>query len=156
MRHGKLIGIAALVIIFAGAQPAYAASGAVDGSITAGSVVCSWTNGQTNATPPSTLTIDRTTINSPGGNLQCGGTTVTLNNSPTVTFNDTNATATGDAVDVSVTLIGITCRYKVSNPVFSRQGTTRDYVGGPFTASRVSGLLCPSTTTISQAALSFH
>ncbi|MEH1015981.1 hypothetical protein V6U90_23080 [Micromonospora sp. CPCC 206060] len=157
MRHRKLIGLSALAIIFVGAQPAYAASNVVDGSITAGSAVCSWTNGRTSANPPSTLTIDRASINPPGGSLQCSsGTAVTLNNSPTVTFNDANATATGDAVDVSVSLIGIICRYKVSNPVFNRQGTARDYVGGPYTASRVSGFLCPSTTTIDQATLSFR
>ncbi|SCL28137.1 hypothetical protein GA0074692_2478 [Micromonospora pallida] len=156
MRHRKLIALSALAIVFAGGQPAYAATNTVDGSITAGSSVCSWTNGRTSANPPSTLTIDRTSINPPGGNLSCSsGSTVALNNSPTVTFNDTNATATADAVDVSVT-IGITCRYRVTNPVFNRQGTTRDYVGGPYTASRVSGFLCPSTTTIDRAVLSFR
>ncbi|SCL28981.1 hypothetical protein [Micromonospora inyonensis] len=157
MRHRKLTALAALAVIFAGAQPAHAASNLVDGSITAAGAVCSWTNGRTSANPPRTLTIDRASINPPGGNLRCGdGTAVTLNNSPTVTFNDSNATGTADAVDVSVSLIGITCRYRVSNAVFTRQGTTRDYVGGPYTASRVSGFLCPSTTTIDQARLSFR
>ncbi|MBO4208715.1 hypothetical protein [Micromonospora echinofusca] len=156
MRHRKLIGLSALAVVLIGAQPAYAATNAVDGSITAGSAVCSWTNGRTSANPPSTLTIDRASINPPGGNLQCGGTAVTLNNSPVVSFNDTNGTATGDAVDVTVSILGLNCRYRVTNPVFTRQGTTRDYVGGPYTASRVSGFLCPSTTTIDQATLSFR
>jgi hypothetical protein len=157
MRHRTLIGLSALVLVFTGAQPALAASNVVDGSITAGSSVCSWTNGRTSANPPSTLTIDRTSINPPGGSLQCSSdTAVTLNNSPTVTFNDANATATADAVDVSVSLLGITCRYRATGPVFARQGTTRDYVGGPYTASRVSGFLCPSTTTIDRATLSFR
>jgi hypothetical protein len=157
MRHRTLIGLTALALVLTGAQPAYAASNLVDGSITAGSTACTWTNGRTSANPPSTLTIDRTSINPPGGSLQCASTaTVTLNNNPVVTFNDTAGTASADAVDVSVSALGITCRYRVTGPVFTRQGTTRDYVGGPYTASRVSGLLCPSTTTIDQAVLSFH
>lgn len=156
MRHRKLVGLSVLAIIFAGAQPAYAAGSLVDGSITAGSTICSWTNAQASATPPSTLTIDRASVNPPAGNLQCSdGSTVTLNNSPYVTFDDASGTATADAVDVTVASL-LTCRYKVSNPVFNRQGTTRDYVGGPYTGTRVSGFLCPSTATIDQATLSFH
>jgi hypothetical protein len=157
MRHRKLIALSALALVFAGAQPAHAATGLVDGSITAGGSACSWTNATASATPPSTLTIDRATVNKPGGNLQCSdGTPVTLNNSPTVTFDDTAATATADAVDVTAVVLGLTCRYKATNVVLNRQGTDRVYAGGPYTASRVSGFLCPSTTTIDQASMSFH
>src|SRR5688500_16588862 len=112
MRHRTLVGLAALAMVFVGAQPAYAAN-QVDGSITAGSTVCTWTGAQTTSNPPNTLTVFGATVN-----ITCNdGTTATLNNDPTVTFNDTNGTATADAVDVSVTQSGITCRYRLNGPV---------------------------------------
>lgn len=158
MRHRKLVGLSVLAIVLASAQPAYGASNLVDGSITSGDTVCSWTGAATSDNPPNTLTIDQATINPPGGNLSCADDTVArLDNSPVATFDDAAGTGTANAVDVTVTVIGVQCSYRVSGPVLNRQGDTRDYAGGPYTANKTAGsFLCPGTRTIDQATLSFH
>lgn len=74
-----------------------------------------------------------------------------------MSFDDTNGTGTADAIDISATRFGVTCRYRATNLTFTRSGTTRDYTGGPFTGNLVSGgFLCPSTQTIDTASVSFH
>jgi hypothetical protein len=55
--------------------------------VTAAGDSCSWTNGSTTANPPSALTIEADTINSPGGNLSwTDGASATPNNNPDLTF----------------------------------------------------------------------
>jgi len=148
-----LVGIAAVAGSMLLAVPAYAATGQVDGNITVGGSSCSWTNATTSDVPPNTLTIDHTTV-SPS----CSGSiSASLTNDPTVTFDDTAGTASAPEVDVNGTELGITCSYKVTNVSYSRQGTTRTYTGGPFTANLSSGgALCPSSETVNSASLTFH
>ncbi|MGW6569523.1 hypothetical protein [Streptomyces sp. NPDC054975] len=148
-----LTGLAALVIAVGIGVPtsAYAngavAEAKVDGVIVVSGNTCSWTNAGASANPPSALTVDRSTINKPGGNLTCGGgITASLNNNPTFTFDDTAGTATTDAIDLTGQQSFVSCRYKVTNIVWKRDGDTRKYLNTPFTASKVSGsFLCPGS-----------
>jgi hypothetical protein len=148
-----LVGIAAVAGSVLLAVPAYAATGQVDGNITVSGSSCSWTNATTSDVPPNSLTIDHTTV-SPS----CSGSiSASLTNDPSVTFDDTAGTASAPEVDVNGTELGITCSYKVTSVSFARQGTTRSYTGGPFTANLSSGGgLCPSSETVNSASLTFH
>lgn len=148
-----LVGIAAVAGSLLLAAPAFAATGQVDGSITVGSSTCSWTNATTSDAPPNTLTIDHTTVNA-----SCSGSiSASLTNDPTVSFDDTAGTATAPEVDVTATVIGINCSYKVTSLSVTRSGTTRSYSGGPFTANLSSGgALCPGSETVNSVSLTFH
>lgn len=157
MRHlGKLVCAAATAVALAVPGAAFGATtmaNLVDGSVKTGSTTCTWTNATTNANPPSTVTVDRTTVS-----LSCDdGTPVTLNNNPVISFDDAAGTALTDAIDITATVIGVTCRYRATNLNLARGGTTRSYTGGPFTGTKVSGsFLCPATKTIDTATISFH
>lgn len=157
MSHlAKLIGLAAITVAFAAPQAAYAAtamSNLVDGSVTAGSTTCTWADASTSDNPPNTLTVDHSTVS-----LSCNDSTgVVLNNSPVVSFDDAAGTATADAIDITATRSGVSCRYKATNVTMNRSGDTRDYSGGPYTAEKVSGsFFCPATYTIDNASVSFH
>ncbi|MFF5917874.1 hypothetical protein ACFY8C_05970 [Streptomyces flavochromogenes] len=148
-----LTGLAALVMAVGIGVPATAyASGTVAGAEVDGVIVvsgntCSWTGADASATPPSALTVDRSTINKPGGNLTCGGgITASLNNNPAFTFDDAAGTATTDVIDLTGKQSFVSCRYKVTNIVWNRDGATRKYVNTPFTATKVSGsFLCPGS-----------
>ncbi|MGI8329790.1 hypothetical protein ACRYCC_07470 [Actinomadura scrupuli] len=134
--------------------PAHAATpGLVDGTASALGYSCSFANAATSDTPPNTLTVDRATIVP-----QCGsGVSLSLANSPTISFDDTAGTASSDRIDVSGSALGITCTYRVTNASITRDGTTRAYAGGPFTATKISGtFLCPATTTVDSVAFTFH
>ena len=150
-----LVGIAATVAA-AGllSAPAHAdATGLVDGQVSAIGATCSWTDAVTSDTPPNTLTVDHTTIDA----TCSGGITVTLSESPTVTFDDEAGTASSPRIIVGGTLAGLTCSYEVTNVSIARQGTTRTYTGGPYTATKVSGsILCPSSATVDTATFTFH
>ncbi|MFJ4776158.1 hypothetical protein [Streptomyces sp. NPDC088762] len=132
----------------------------VDGVIVVAGNTCTWSNARTSASPPSALTVDRTSINAPGGNLACsGGITATLNNDPAFTFDDAGGTAKTDAIDISGKQSFISCRFKAVNIVWNRDGSTRKYVNQAFTATKVSGsFLCPGsvTTAAGEASMLFH
>jgi hypothetical protein len=134
-----------------------AAANLVDGSIGADDSSCSWTNGTTSADPPSTLTIENSSINSPGGNLSCSGdiSSATLNNDPTVTFNDAAGTATADAVSVTVVVFGVTCGYTANGVTLAREGETRTYSGTATATKTSGGFLCPGSQDLN-ATISFH
>jgi hypothetical protein len=154
MKPSRLLaGIAAVAGSVLLAVPAYAATGQVDGNITVGDSSCSWTNATTSDVPPTTLTIDHTTVHP-----SCSGSiSASLTNDPTVTFDETAGTASAPEVDVNGTVLGVTCSYKVTNLSVSRQGTARAYTGGPFTANLSSGgALCPKSETVNSASLTFH
>ncbi|MFF9910046.1 hypothetical protein [Streptomyces sp. NPDC013457] len=147
-----LSGLAALVIAagIGASTSAYADTTAdlkVDGVIVVAGNTCSWTNASSSANPPSALTVDRATINKPGGNLACGGgITASLNNNPAFTFDDAAGTATTDAIDITGKQSFVSCRYKATNIVWNRDADTRKYLNRPFTASKVSGsFLCPGS-----------
>ena len=126
----RVLGLSAIVMAIGGYTTASAfAANLVDASVTSPQGTCTWTNGATSADPPSTLTIDRNTVNAPGGNLTCGGASVTLNNDPTVTFDDAARTATADLIDVTAAVSGITCRYAATNTVLMGDTLTRTYSG---------------------------
>jgi hypothetical protein len=148
-----LVGLAAVAGSVLLAVPAYAATGQVDGNITVSGSSCSWTGATTSDVPPATLTIDHTTVQP----TCTGSITAGLTNDPTVTFDDTAGTASAPEVDVNGTELGVTCSYKATDVTYARQGTTRNYTGGPFTATLTSGgFLCPASETVSSASLSFH
>ncbi|MFC5747715.1 hypothetical protein [Actinomadura rugatobispora] len=149
-----LVGLSVIAAAGLMSAPAHAAApGLVDGTVSAAGATCSWTNATTSNTPPNTLTINHTTI-SP---TCSGGVTVTLSSSPTVTFND-NPPGTASAAQIDVTAnLGITCGYRVTNVTVNRQGTTRTYTGGPYTATKTSGsFLCPGSATVDSATFTFH
>ncbi|MFE6224186.1 MULTISPECIES: hypothetical protein [unclassified Streptomyces] len=156
---------ALIIAATAGAATAAHASGPaatqqVDGVIVVSGSTCTWTGARTSANPPASLTIDRSSINAPGGNLSCsGGITAVLNNNPTVTFDDAAGLARADVIDITGTQYGISCRYKASNVLLNRDGTTRRYVNQAFTATKTSGgFLCPGsvTTAAGDASLLFR
>ncbi|MEU6985654.1 hypothetical protein ABZ946_19830 [Streptomyces sp. NPDC046324] len=147
-----LSGLAALVIAagIGASTTAYADTTEdlkVDGVMVVSGNTCSWTNASSSANPPSALTVDRATINKPGGNLACGGgITATLNNNPAFTFDDAAGTARTDAIDITGKQSFVSCRYKATNIVWNRDGATRKYLNTPFTATKVSGsFLCPGS-----------
>ncbi|GAA2453749.1 hypothetical protein GCM10010191_85610 [Actinomadura vinacea] len=149
-----LVGLSVIAAAGFVAAPAHAAApGLVDGTIVVGSTTCSWTNATTSNTPPNTLTVNHTTI-SP---TCTGGITVSLSSSPTVTFNDGAGTASSAQIQVTASVLGVNCGYRVSNVSVNRQGTTRNYTGGPFTATKISGsFLCPGSETVDSATFRFH
>jgi len=151
----RLFGLSLAVL----ALSAFSASNAsaanlVDGSIGADDSACSWTNGTTSADPPSTLTIENSSIN---GNLSCSGdiSSATLNNDPTVTFNDAAGTATADAVSVTVVVFGVTCGYTASAVTLAREGETRTYSGTATATKTSGGFFCPGSQDLN-ATVSFH
>ncbi|MFC9293963.1 hypothetical protein ACFTWH_03435 [Streptomyces sp. NPDC057011] len=154
-RHLRLAGIAPLVVAAAliGTGTAHAHAPAADlkadGVIVVAGSSCSWTNAGTSAAAPNALTIDRTTINAPGGNLACGGgIAATLNNNPAFTFDDAAGTARTDQIDITGRQSFISCRYKATNIVWDRDGTSRKYINRAFTAAKTSGsFLCPGSVT---------
>lgn len=154
----KVMGVlvSALTVTALAGSPATAAQGFVDGTITAEGQSCSWTDGATSDTPPNTLTVDRSTVNAPGGNLSCtGGTTAALNNDPTVTFDDAGGTATADMLDVSVTQFGATCRYQATDVSAQRDGDTRTYTATTDIPLYEGGFLCPDPAAVT-ATFTFH
>ncbi|MFB7056085.1 hypothetical protein [Streptomyces vinaceus] len=132
----------------------------LDGVIVVAGNTCTWTNARTSANPPSALTVDRTTINTPGGNLGCsGGITAALNNNPAFTFDDAAGLARTDAIDITGKMSFISCRYKATNITWNRDGATRKYLNQAFTATKTSGsFLCPGsvTTPAGDASMLFH
>ncbi|MFK0234919.1 hypothetical protein [Streptomyces vinaceus] len=132
----------------------------LDGVIVVAGNTCTWTNARTSANPPSALTVDRTTINAPGGNLGCsGGITASLNNDPAFTFDDAAGVARTDAIDITGKMSFISCRYKATNITWNRDGATRKYLNQAFTATKTSGsFLCPGsvTTPAGDASMLFH
>ncbi|WP_175408799.1 hypothetical protein [Streptomyces sp. TRM64462] len=168
MRHrAQLSGVTGLVVALALGAPAAAAAAAgpaaeqkVDGVIAVAGNTCTWTDAATSADPPNTLTVDRTTINRPGGNLACdGGITATLNNDPVFTFDDAAGTARADTIDITGQQSFLSCRYKATNVLWDRDGNTRSYKNRAFTAAKTSGsFLCPGsvTTAAGEASVTFR
>jgi hypothetical protein len=158
------LGVLALALALGTATAAAAQGNAadqkVDGVIVVAGNTCTWTNASTSAVPPSTLTVDRTTINKPGGNLACsGGITASLNNNPAFTFDDAAGTARTDLIDITGQQSFVSCRYKATNITWDRDGSTRKYLNRAFTATKSSGsFLCPGsvTTAAGGASMLFH
>jgi hypothetical protein len=147
------LSLAVLALSAFSASNAFAAN-LVDGSIGADDSSCSWTNGTTSANPPDTLTIENSSIN---GNLSCNGdiSSATLNNDPTVTFNDAAGTATADSVSVTVVVFGVTCGYTANGVSLARQGDTRTYSGTATATKTSGGFFCPGSQDLN-ATVSFH
>ncbi|MYT26439.1 hypothetical protein GTW69_40290 [Streptomyces sp. SID7760] len=156
--------VLAAAVVVAGATSAAAlgptADQQLDGVIVVAGNTCTWTNARTSANPPSALTVDRTTINAPGGNLACGGgITASLNNNPAFTFDDAAGLAKTDAIDITGKMSFVSCRYKATNITWNRDGATRKYVNQAFTATKTSGsFLCPASvaTAAGDASMLFH
>ncbi|MDJ0380076.1 hypothetical protein [Streptomyces sp. G-G2] len=162
----KWTGLTALAasMVLAGSSAALAlgptADQRADGVIVVSGNTCTWTNAHTSANAPSALTVDRTTVNTPGGNLSCGGgITAGLNNNPAFSFDDANGLAKTDAIDITGKQSFVSCRFKATDIVWNRDGSTRKYVNQAFTATKVSGsFLCPGsvTTAAGGASVLFH
>ncbi|WP_262387115.1 hypothetical protein [Streptomyces sp. TRM49041] len=162
----RLAGTAGLVVAVAvGTTTAATALGPtaeqkVDGVIAVTGNNCSWTDGAASTDPPNTLTVDRSTINTPGGNLSCDGSiTASLNNDPVFTFDDAAGTALTDAIDITGRRGFVSCRYRATNIRWDRDGTTRKYTNRAFTAGKTSGsFLCPAsvTTGAGEASVAFR
>ncbi|MGH3735177.1 MAG: hypothetical protein ACRDT6_06090 [Micromonosporaceae bacterium] len=153
---GRLVGLSVIALAFAAPTAAHAATAQtnlVDGTVVSGSTTCSWVNASTSANPPSTLTVDRSSVS-----ITCSDSTqLTLNNDPVVSFDDAAGTATVDAIDITAVRSGITCRYKASNLSVTRSGTTRTYSGGPYTGTKIGGSwLCPSSQRLDSATVTFR
>lgn len=129
----------------------------VDGSITVMGITCTWADAAVSADPPATLTIDRASVNS---GVSCGGgASATLNQDPTLTFDDTGATATSDLIDLTVNQSIVSCSYQAPGVGWSRDGSTGTYRNQAFTASKTSGsFLCPSSVSLDpgSVSLTFH
>lgn len=155
-------GLAAFILCGAATAAGAAIAGEqkVDGAFTIGDIACRWTAGATTANPPAALTVDRSTVNTPVGNLTCDdGARATLNNSPGFTFDDASALAATPLLDITGRQGFISCRYQATDIQWDRQGDTRTYTNRTFTARKVSGgFLCPSTTQADagDATLTFH
>ncbi|WP_405982358.1 hypothetical protein [Streptomyces sp. NBC_00158] len=166
MMHRAKLAVAALALaatagsVTSAAAFATAADQKVDGVIVVAGNTCTWTNARTSANPPSALTVDRTSINKPGGNLACdGGITATLNNNPAFTFDATGASARTDLIDITGQQSFVSCRYKATNILWDRDAATGKYVNRAFTATKSSGsFLCPGsvTTAAGGASMLFH
>lgn len=144
----RVLGVATGVLLVSGvaAAPVSAASGLVDGSLTAQGELCSWSDGVTSDVPPNALTVDRSTINSPGGNLDCtGDISASLNNDPTITFDDGNGSATVDQIDVTITRSGVDCQYTAENVASTRDGDTRRYTATTTVSLADGSFLCPDS-----------
>ena len=151
-RRGTGVLVGALTAAALSIGPPRAAEGQVDGSLAAGDKSCSWTNGTTSDTAPNDLTVNHDSINS---GLSCSGISASLNNDPAVTFDDAAGTAKADVLDVSVTVIGVTCRYKAEALTAQRDGDTRNYSATAEAKLAEGGALCPASQTVT-ATLSFH
>lgn len=149
--------IAAVTVGASTAASAGTSSLLVDGSITAAGSTCTWADGAVSANPPSTLTVDRNTIN---GKVSCtGGASATLNNNPALTFDDAAGTARSDLIDITVKISILSCRYQASGVVWTRDGSTRNYLNQAFSGKKSSGsFLCPSSISApaGSAHLNFH
>lgn len=148
-----VIGLALTTPTAAHADPGVASHMKVDGSVTVTMYGitghCFWSDGVTSDNPPNPLTIYRSTINPPGGNLSCtpSGFTVTLNNDPHLAFS--GSTATIDRINASITASGMTCVYEATN-VMLYNGT------GNFTGYfQYGSLSCPRSVPGSMT-LRFH
>ncbi|MGH8878779.1 MAG: hypothetical protein ACRD0P_15805 [Stackebrandtia sp.] len=155
MRHlGKLIGLSVFAATLAIPATASASmANLVNGTVTTGGTTCNWTDATTSDNPPNQLTIDGASVS-----ITCDdGTPITLNNSPQVTFDDAAGTGTADAINITGSKAGVECTYEATGVLFTRDGDTRDYTGGPYTAELVDGgILCPGSQTLDTAAVSFH
>ncbi|MGH3659352.1 MAG: hypothetical protein ACRDUA_22110 [Micromonosporaceae bacterium] len=156
-RLATIVGLSAVLALFAGSTAAQAVdinANLVDGKITVGDTSCTWVNASTSANPPSSLSIDRSTVD-----LTCTGdaSDVTLNNNPNVTFNDAAGTALVDKVSVTAVVFGISCSYEATNVTATRSGDTRTYTASGFPARKTGGgFLCPGDTSDTAAEVSFH
>ncbi|WP_371775145.1 hypothetical protein [Streptomyces sp. NBC_01438] len=125
--------------------------------ITAAGSTCTWTDATASTDPPAALTIDRSTINS---NVSCSGNaSATLNNSPTLTFDDAAGTAASDLIDITMKQSITSCSYQAKSVGWTPDGSTRTYLNEAFTASKSSGsFLCPDSISADpgSASLSFH
>ncbi|MCH0540810.1 hypothetical protein I3F58_14775 [Streptomyces sp. MUM 203J] len=156
--------VALLTALTAGAAHAVAAGPAAeqkaDGRIVVQGTTCTWTDAATSAGPPDTLTVDRSTVNRPGGNLSCDGSiSATLDNDPVFTFDDAAGTARADAVAITGRQSFISCSYRAADVRWDRESGTRTYQNRGFTARKTSGsFFCPGSITMAagEASVTFR
>ncbi len=152
----KVLGVLAGAVVGVGMSAGVAAADdqKVDGTISSGGDSCSWTNADTTGNPPDTLTVDSASVNA---NTTCDGDKdVSLNNDPTISFDDAAGTATADLISVTVVAYGVTCEYEAEGLTAQRDGDTRTYTATDITIEKSGGsFLCPSSET-ADAEFVFH
>lgn len=152
----KVLGVVAGAVVGVSMSAGVAAADhqKVDGTITQGTDTCSWTNADTTGNPPDTLTVDGASVNA---NMICDGDKdVTLNNDPTISFDDAAGTATADLISVTVVSLGVTCEYEATGLKAYREGDTRTYTATDVSLEKSGGgVLCPANET-ADAEFVFH
>jgi hypothetical protein len=153
----KLVAVAAIILTFmstsAQADPGITTHMRADVTFGEGEASCSFFDAPLSADPPSHLIIYLSLA--PYRTCSSSGT-VTLNDDPSVSFDDPSAAATVDRARSTVVRFGVSCGYEATNVWLPGDVSVRDY-SGSFAATRVSGsiFVCPSTTTGSMT-VDFH
>ncbi len=143
-RLGILIALTAVALTFTASPVVRAEPGvnthSVDVIIDFGDFTCTWIGIPTGGSPPGPVP-----VNPSGTPGSCDNGAVCTLGTFTVTF-DSSGTATIDQLTYTCERIGISCGYRATNVVLTRNGTTSEYIG-TFTATRYSGSIffCPSS-----------
>lgn len=125
----------------------------VDIVLTEGDSRCEAAGVRVEAAPPARVVIEADRVD-----FDCeGNTSFKFGDDAAFVFDDTKGTATAERVRIAATKFGVTCTYEASTVSLDRDGTTRDYDGGPIKAKKVSGsFLCPGSVSLDAAAIAFH
>lgn len=158
-RSSMLIAAAAAVLVCAtasaaspAASPAEAAN-LVDVVLTESDSRCEADDVEVDAAPPERVVIDADRVD-----FDCDGPiSFKFGGDAAFVFDDEEGTATAEQVRIAATKFGVTCTYEASKVTLEREGTGRDYAGGPVNGRKVGGsFLCPSSVNLDSAAIAFH
>lgn len=105
------------------------------------------------AAPPATVAIDTDRID-----FDCSGSTLfEFKGDTAFAFDDAKGTATAEDVRIAALKYGVSCTYEAARVTLKREGTGRDYRGGPVGARKVAGsFLCPDSVNLDSAEVVFH
>lgn len=154
-----LLAATAALLVFATASSASPATtpteagDRVDIVLTEGDSRCVATGVRAEAAPPARVVIESDRVD-----FDCkGATSFKFGGDAAFDFDDAKGTASAERVRIAATKFGITCTYEASTVTLERDGTTRDYAGGPIKAKKVGGaFLCPGSVNLDSAAIAFH
>ncbi|THV41434.1 hypothetical protein [Glycomyces buryatensis] len=125
----------------------------VDAVLATGGKQCEAVDVPVTAAPPATLTIPADAVE-----LECTSSIrYTFDSDAELTFDDAAGTASAASIRIVGTWFGVSCTYEATDLSLERQGDTREYLGGPYTAGKASGMfLCPRDVKLDSAAITFH
>ena len=138
----------------AAASPAPTEAASFAGIVLAeGSSRCEDVHSPVDAAPPA-----RVTIKADGVDFDCsGGTSLRFSADAAFAFDDAKGTATALKVRIAATRQRITCTYEAARVTLEREGTMREYAGGPINGKKVGGSwLCPRSVNLDSTAITFH